>query len=143
LGEAGAATRAAITAFRDGLLAEHLGAEPAAVTAAVRERGSLTASIEQWRRSGGKTLLPLSVEQPNDAERLLAITRLADPERPGQGERRVTHLIKRLLLSPRRTLADAPQAARDAVAARRARKAERAQAGTAAAARSGGTEGTG
>ena len=142
-GEAGAATRVAITAFRDGLVAEHLGVEPAALAAAVRERGSLTSAIEQLRRSGGKTLLPLAVEQPNDAERLLAITRLADPERPGQGERRVTHLIKRLLLSPRRTLADAPQAARDAVtASRRRRKPEPARSETAAAVRSGGTDGS-
>ena len=115
-GEAGAAVRAAITTFRDDLLAEHLGVEPSDLTAAVAARGSLVAAIDQLRRPSGKTLVPLEVDRPNDAEHLLALTRLVDPERPGQGERRLTHIAKRLLLAPRRALADAPQAARDALA---------------------------
>jgi phospholipase D1/2 len=118
-GAAGVATRAAILAFRDGLVAEHLGTEPAKLTAAVREHGSLVRAIEVLHRHDGKTLVPLEAEPPNEAERLLAGTRLVDPERPGQAEKRVTHLVKRLLLSPRRALADAPQAVRDASAAYR------------------------
>jgi phospholipase D1/2 len=123
-GEAGAAMRAAIVAFRDGLVAEHLGMEPATVAAAVREHGSLARAVEALRRHDGKTLVPLEVEPPSEAERLLAGTRLFDPERPGQAEKRVTHLVKRLLLSPRRALADAPQAARDALATFRDRHGE-------------------
>ena len=46
-------------------------------------------------------------------------TRLLDPERPGQGERRVTHLAKRLLLSPRRAIADAGRRLLDGAAALR------------------------
>jgi phospholipase D1/2 len=123
-GGAGAATRAAILAFRDGLVAEHLGTERKKLAATVREHGSLVRAIEALRRHAGKTLVPLELEPPNEAERLLAKTRLVDPERPGQAEKRITHLVKRLLLSPRRALADAPQAARDALADFRERRGE-------------------
>jgi phospholipase D1/2 len=133
-GEAGAATRATIVGFRDSVVAEHLDVAPAALSTAVARDGSLRAAIESLRRPSGKTLMPLSVDPPNDAERLLATSRLVDPERPGQAERRLGHMLKRLVLAPRqalgdaprRALGDAPQAARDALADYRARKRQRA-----------------
>ncbi len=115
-GASGSEVRAAITAFRDDLLAEHLAVAPSEVTAAVAARGSLIGAIDGLRRSRGKTLRPLVPDPPNDTERVLAASRMMDPEHPGQGERRLGHLVKRLLLAPRRTLADVPQAARDALA---------------------------
>ena len=125
-GAGGAATRATIVGFRDSLVAEHLDVAPAVLRAAIAGEGSLRAAIESLRRPSGKTLIPLAVDPPNDAERLLAISRLVDPERPGQAERRLGHMLKRLVLAPRRALADAPRAARDALADHRARKRRRA-----------------
>lgn len=105
-GQAGAAMRATIARFRDGLLAEHLGIGPETMADARRDRGSLIAAFDTLRRSEGRTLRPLRPEPPNDAERLLAELRLLNPERPGQAERRVTHRLKRLVLAPGRALAD-------------------------------------
>ena len=73
----------------------------------IERQGTLLGTIEALRRTAGKTLRPLEVEPPNEVERLLAGAHLLDPERPGQGERRITNLAKRLVLSPRRALADA------------------------------------
>lgn len=117
-GAEGDAVRAAIPAFRDGLLAEHLGTEPEEVAAAIARHGSLAAAIEALRRPAGKTLRPLEPTPPNEAERILAGTHLLDPERPGQGERRITHLAKRLLLSPRRAIADVGRMVLDSVGTR-------------------------
>jgi phosphatidylserine/phosphatidylglycerophosphate/cardiolipin synthase-like enzyme len=115
-GGAGAAARAAIVVLRDRLVAEHLGTAPATLAAAVREHGSLVHAIEALRRNDGKALVPLAIEPPNEAERVLAGPRLFDPEQPGQAEKRIAHLVKRLLLSPRRALAEASRVARDALA---------------------------
>jgi hypothetical protein len=115
----GDAVRAAIPAFRDGLLAEHLGVAPGEVAAAIARQGSLAGAIEALRRVSGKTLRPLEVTPPNEAERMLAGSHLLDPERPGQGERRITHLAKRLLLAPRRALVDAGRTILDSAAFRR------------------------
>lgn len=103
----GAVVRERIAELRNDLLAEHLGIERAEFATALREHGSLIAAIESLRRRDGRTLLPLEVEPPGEAERLVPDFRLLDPEFPGQAERRLTHLAKRLTLAPRRALADA------------------------------------
>jgi phosphatidylserine/phosphatidylglycerophosphate/cardiolipin synthase-like enzyme len=83
-GAGGAATRAAIVGFRDSLVAEHLDVAPAVLRAAIAREVSQRAATESLRRPSGKTLIPLAVDPPNDAERLLAISRLVDPQRrPG------------------------------------------------------------
>jgi hypothetical protein len=103
----GAALRERIVSLRNDLLAEHLGVTPAAVSAALAHTGSLIGTIEALRRPEGRTLRPAEVEPPGEAEHLLADIRLLDPEWPGQAERRLTHLIKRVALAPRRALVDA------------------------------------
>ena len=103
----GAALRERIVSLRNDLLAEHLGVTPAAVSAALAHTGSLIGTIEALRRPKGRTLRPAEVEPPGEAEHLLADIRLLDPEWPGQAERRLTHLIKRVALAPRRALVDA------------------------------------
>jgi phospholipase D1/2 len=103
----GALVRERIAELRNDLLAEHLGVDRAEVAMALCEHRSLIAAIESLRRRDGRTLLPLEVDPPGEAERLVADFRLLDPEFPGQAERRLTHVAKRLTLAPRRALADA------------------------------------
>lgn len=47
------AQRSAITEFRDGLIAEHLGVDPGEFARSVEQHGSLVAAIEQARGQGG------------------------------------------------------------------------------------------
>ena len=79
-GPSEAATRRAVLAVRDALLAEHLGAEPAAVSAALAPTGSLVRAVEALRRPDGRTLVPLDVPKPAEG-RPLAEGELLDPER--------------------------------------------------------------
>jgi uncharacterized membrane protein YdjX (TVP38/TMEM64 family) len=75
---------AAIAAFRDDLLAEHLGTEPARVRAAHRRSGSLVATIRAL--SGGeRTLRPLECNVADWAEDWIPEAALLDPERPVGG----------------------------------------------------------
>ena len=94
-----AQVRAAVTAVRDGLLAEHLGVAPAALADTRQQRASLVRAIEMLRRSPGRTLRPLEWSEINMAEAFLAETELLDPERPKKAERRLKHWMKRALLS--------------------------------------------
>jgi phospholipase D1/2 len=103
----GAAVRERIVGLRNDLLAEHLGVSTAEVSTALAHTGSLIGTIEALRRSEGRTLLRAAAAPADDTEHLLADIRLLDPERPGQAERRLTHLAKRVVLAPRRALADA------------------------------------
>jgi phospholipase D1/2 len=95
--------RAAVTAVRDGLLAEHLGVTPETWADALQQQGSLAGAIEALRRSGersgGRTLRPLERDEINTAEAFLVEAELLDPERPGKAETRLRHWIKRALLS--------------------------------------------
>ncbi|MGY2051573.1 phospholipase D-like domain-containing protein [Methylobacterium sp. JK268] len=75
-------TRAAIARLRDRLLAEHLGTDPAAVTAAIREEGSLKRAVERLN-TGPRGLRPFEVpEEEGLVEPLLGSGDLLDPERP-------------------------------------------------------------
>ena len=90
---------AAVTAVRDGLLAEHLGVVPDMLADASQQQGSLVQAIEMLRRSEGRTLRALEWSETNMVEEFLVETQVLDPERPGKGEARVKHWIKRTLLS--------------------------------------------
>jgi phospholipase D1/2 len=70
-----------IQSFRARLLAEHLGASPEQVSAAVSERQSLIAAIELLSRPG-RSLRPFVPPTFNDAEKALADHEFLDPERP-------------------------------------------------------------
>jgi phosphatidylserine/phosphatidylglycerophosphate/cardiolipin synthase-like enzyme len=73
------ADRERIAAIRDGLLAEHLGAEPADVAAAVAETGSLIRTIERFNhRPRGLRPFPVT---PGPAHFVWG-TRFLDPEAP-------------------------------------------------------------
>jgi phosphatidylserine/phosphatidylglycerophosphate/cardiolipin synthase-like enzyme/uncharacterized membrane protein YdjX (TVP38/TMEM64 family) len=70
----------AIAAFRNRLLGEHLGAEPARVGEAIRDRGSISGAIEALGGSQ-RSLVPLTHE-PEAPDALMKIAGLADPEAP-------------------------------------------------------------
>jgi len=70
-----------IVALRDDLIAEHLGVEPATVTAAVAETGSLIQAIEQLR-GGGRSLHVYEPPPLTQAGAFLAEHELLDPHGP-------------------------------------------------------------
>ncbi len=72
-----------IAAIRDGLIAEHLGVEPAAVTARIAETGSLIAAIEALR-GDGRSLVPYELPDLNAVQTWLADNEVLDPEGPGE-----------------------------------------------------------
>lgn len=71
----------AITALRSRLLAEHLAAEPVAVTQEVQRHGSVVGAIEALRRPG-RALLPLEPAVTPETDALVPDSALIDPERP-------------------------------------------------------------
>lgn len=73
-----ATERETVRRFRNRLLAEHLGATPAAVEEAVARHG-LIGAIERLRRHDGKTLVPLRPEATGAFDRLVAFYHLMDP----------------------------------------------------------------
>ena len=78
-----ATIRAAITAIRDDLLAEHLGVMPQEVTKAVAQTGSLIAAVEQLRGEE-RTLVPYEVPDLSSVEAWLADHEVLDPEGPDE-----------------------------------------------------------
>ena len=74
---------AAIAALRDGLLGEHLGVDPAVVTAAIADNRSLIAGIEHLR-GNGRTLVPYEVPDLAAVEAWLADNEVLDPEGPDE-----------------------------------------------------------
>lgn len=71
-----------IVAIRDGLIAEHLATDRAAVTSAIAEHG-LIAAIERLRGTG-KTLVPYKVPDLSAVEKWLADNEILDPEGPDE-----------------------------------------------------------
>lgn len=69
-----------IAAIRDDLLAEHLGVEPATVTASIAEFG-LIGTVEKLRGEG-KTLIPYEMPELSTVEEWLADNKILDPEGP-------------------------------------------------------------
>jgi phospholipase D1/2 len=76
---ADAATRQAILAFRQRLVAEHLGVAPSDVSAACAERGTLIAAMESLRRMDGRGLGEIVEMEEGPVDALMANTRLLDP----------------------------------------------------------------
>ena len=91
--------RAAITALRDDLLAEHLDVDVAQVRRTVSEEGSLLAAVHRLRRPHGRSLQPIPRREMTPMEEALARTHFANPERPTDPEARLEHVVKRLLLA--------------------------------------------
>ncbi|KAA0677058.1 phospholipase D-like domain-containing protein [Roseomonas genomospecies 6] len=75
-------TANAIGAMRNRLLAEHMGVDPADLTAAVRAAGGLVAAIDRLNRPSGRRLMPLPDTDPGLTEQAFAALRIADPDRP-------------------------------------------------------------
>ncbi len=73
--------RAAAREFRDGLIAEHLGADIDAVRAEIDKKGSLIAAIETLGAEGGRRLEEIATTE-TPPEPITALTALGDPERP-------------------------------------------------------------
>ena len=72
-----------VEALRADLLAEHLGADPAAVARALAQSGSLIAAIEALR-GPGRSLRPYRIPDLNAVEEYLADHEALDPEGPGE-----------------------------------------------------------
>ncbi len=70
-----------IAAFRNRLLAEHLGCAAGEVAEAIERHGSLNRAVETLR-GGERTLERLDPDPPGWSEALLPAERLLDPERP-------------------------------------------------------------
>ncbi|MDR9501923.1 MAG: VTT domain-containing protein [Desulfurivibrionaceae bacterium] len=73
--------RAAIAAFRNRLLAEHLDVSPSTVAEAMTQEQSLIRAIESLR-SPGRTLTPLPFRISQEVDDLVPDFQLADPEQP-------------------------------------------------------------
>lgn len=73
--------RQAITAMRDDLIAEHLGATPSQITASMTETGSMLATIDRYN-SGSRGLRPFAVDIATGETDSVLGTSIADPKRP-------------------------------------------------------------
>lgn len=73
--------REGITAFRNRLLGEHLGAAPEAVAKAIKEHGSLVAAVEALR-GGVRRLEPLEPGVDEWLDKLVPDSQIVDPEKP-------------------------------------------------------------
>ena len=75
--------QAAVARIRNGLLAEHLGCDPADVAGEIERRGSLIAAIERLR-TDGRSLVPYEVPEQNAVCDWLADNEVLDPEGPNE-----------------------------------------------------------
>ncbi|NIP73754.1 MAG: hypothetical protein GWO16_12320 [Gammaproteobacteria bacterium] len=83
----------AIANVRNGLLAEHLGVEQAAVAAALREHGSPASAIDALR-GGPRTLHDLQGLVPEYIDRQVPDSAVIDPEQPLNAERLSTRYLR-------------------------------------------------
>ena len=97
--------RAAIVAFRNRLLAEHLDVQPETVEAAIEATGSIARAIEQLR-SGDRTLVPYSPCTSELADSILPDGTIVDPGRPLTMERIANWLFGRAEPEPNATRDD-------------------------------------
>ncbi|MEF8793281.1 VTT domain-containing protein [Thiohalorhabdus sp.] len=74
--------RKGVAAFRNGLLAEHLGKETEDVTAALQRQGSLVAAVDALSSSSGRSVLPLDGTVSSQVDRLVPGSAVIDPEGP-------------------------------------------------------------
>lgn len=89
--------RPQITALRDDLVAEHLGVEPAEITNAWQETGSLIQAVERLR-GGGRSLHVYEPPPLTLGGKFVAENQLLDPEGPGAAFEPLTkrNLFRRL-----------------------------------------------
>ena len=73
--------RRAIAAFRNRLLGEHLGMEPARIEQALAQEGSLIRTIEALR-GPGRSVRPLALQVTADVDALVPDEEIVDPARP-------------------------------------------------------------
>ncbi len=83
---------AGIAAFRDRLIAEHLGTSESRVTGKVAEKGSLVRAIEDLR-TGGRTLEQLNENLPEWLDGVVPDAVVLDPERPIDSERLFNQIV--------------------------------------------------
>lgn len=81
-----------ITAFRNQLLAEHLGCAPDDFQKVVERRQSLIGGIEEVNDTGKRHLKPLPLEISPRLDRLVPDTELLDPEHPIRPELMIRHM---------------------------------------------------
>jgi phosphatidylserine/phosphatidylglycerophosphate/cardiolipin synthase-like enzyme len=93
------AERAAITALRTRLMAEHTGRSAAEVEASFARTGSLLTTIAELTDPKGRRLEPLPFEQPTGLAKTIAETELLDPKSPDAMFERIT---ERTLFRPLR-----------------------------------------
>jgi phosphatidylserine/phosphatidylglycerophosphate/cardiolipin synthase-like enzyme len=90
-----------IAAFRDRLLAEHLGTEPARVAEVMAESRSLLATIDKLG-GGERTLAPLDVDIPEWIDAVVPEELLTDPEAPASSLAFIEEWTPALLRDPNR-----------------------------------------
>ncbi|HSO06456.1 MAG TPA: VTT domain-containing protein [Pelomicrobium sp.] len=84
--------RRAIAAFRNRLLAEHLGVEPARVAEAIEREGSLAKAVDALT-DDGRTLVPLPLDVPEELEEIVSETAIVDPEQPIEPDRLASQFV--------------------------------------------------
>lgn len=90
---------ATIRNIRDGLIAEHLGTDPARVAELIERTGSLIGAIEHLR-GAGRSLRPYHRDDLGEIEKYLADHEVLDPEGPDEmferiGRRSLFHRLRR------------------------------------------------
>ena len=90
------AIAAAIAGFRNRLLAEHLGSDPATVAAAREREGRLIASIESLQRPGERTLVANDPPLDPALDAIVPDHSVLDPEQPIDPDTLVDDLVPEL-----------------------------------------------
>lgn len=86
-------TEQAIAAFRNSLLAEHLGATSEQVGALVEETQSLIATIRALRKKNGRTLALVDCSVPSWLDQMIPESAILDPESPLAPEKLVDEFV--------------------------------------------------
>jgi len=82
-----------IVAFRNRLLAEHLGRQQEEIEAACLWHDSLIEAIESARGNPARSLMPLQPKLPRYRESLLTESELVDPEQPVNVDQLLYHVV--------------------------------------------------
>ena len=98
-GEGEGEKRASIRAFRDRLLAEHLGITPGEAAAALAENPSMLALIERYQYRRDKTVHPCQEPTKMWLELIAPSRGIVDPESPRQLMRSIRHLFAGLFVA--------------------------------------------
>ena len=93
--------RHAIAAFRNRLLGEHLGMEPARIEKALAREGSLIRAIESLR-GPGRSMRPLALQVTVDMDALVPDEEIVDPARPFETNELVKEFVPEAEQEPTR-----------------------------------------